>query len=133
VADLKHTLSLHLTVSIVLYILFASLDVYFTLKGISGDVALEGNPIMRYMMLNFGLQGGLIIEKCLIFLIALMLAIIAFVGIDKKADWVYYLALTPLTRNWMKQKRRYWVAFVPLYFVAIAQGLAAGSWIYLMM
>ena len=130
---MKHTLSLHLTVSIVLYILFASLDVYFTLKGISGDVALEGNPIMRYMMLNFGLQGGLIIEKCLIFLIALMLAIIAFVGIDKKADWVYYLALTPLTRNWMKQKRRYWVAFVPLYFVAIAQGLAAGSWIYLMM
>lgn len=129
---MKRTLSLHLTVSIILYVLFASLDGYFTLKGMGGDVSLEGNPIMRYMMLHFGLQGGLVIEKCVIFLIALMLAIIAFIGIDKKADWVYYLALTPLTRNWMKQKRRCWVAFVPLYFVAIAQGLAAGSWIYLM-
>ena len=129
---MKRTLRLHLTVSILLYLIFASLDVYFTLKGIRGDVSLEGNPLMRYMMLNFGLQGGLIIEKCLVFLIALMLAIIAFIGIDKKANWVYYLALTPFTRNWMKQKRRYGVAFVPLYFVAISQGVAAGSWIYLM-
>lgn len=130
--NFKPNLILHLTISVSLYAIFASFDVYFTLKGISGDVSLEGNPIMRYMMLNFGLRGGLIVEKAFVFLISLILAIITFFGIDKKANWVYYLALTSLTRNWMKRKRRYWVAFVPLYFVALSQGLAASSWVYIM-
>ncbi len=84
------------------------------------------------MILNFGLLGGLIVENALVFLITLILAIITYIGIDKKANWVYYLALTSLTRNWMKRKRRYWVAFVPLYFVALSQGLAASSWVYIM-
>lgn len=130
--NIKPNLILHLTISISLYAIFASFDVYFTLKGISGDVSLEGNPIMRYMMLSFGLLGGLVVEKAFVFLISLILAIITFIGIDKKANWVYYLALTSLTRNWMKRKRRYWVAFVPLYFVALSQGLAASSWVYIM-
>ena len=60
------------------------------------------------------------------------IAIVTFNGIEKKADWVYYLALTRITRNWMKRKKRYWVAFVPLYFVAISQGVAVAAWIYLM-
>jgi len=94
---------------------------------------MEGNPIIRYMMLNFGLLGGLIIIKSFVFLFTLVLAIITFAGIDRKADWVYYLALTKLTRNWMKRKRRYWVAFIPLYFVALSQGIAAFSWIYLLL
>jgi hypothetical protein len=132
VNNLNRNLILHLTISISFYAIFASFDVYFTLKGINGDISLEGNPIMRYMMLNFGLLGGLIVEKTFVFLIALILAIIAFIGIDKKANWVYYLALTSLTRNWMKRKRRYWVAFVPLYFVAISQGVAATTWIILL-
>jgi hypothetical protein len=130
--NIKLNLILHLTISISLYAIFAFFDAYFTLKGISGDISLEGNPVMRYMMLNFGLLGGLIVEKTFVFLIALILAIIAFIGIDKKSNWVYYLALTSLTRNWMKRKRRYWVAFVPLYFVALSQGVAATSWVYLM-
>ncbi len=52
---MKNNLIEHLTISI-------SFDVYFTLKGIDGNVSLEGNPIMRYMMQNFGLFGGLILE-----------------------------------------------------------------------
>jgi len=129
---LKRNLILHLIVSIFLYVLFASLDIYFTLGGIDGDVSLEGNPMMRYMMVSFGLMGGLIIEKTIVLLVALIVSIVAGIGIDKKADWVYYLALTRFTRNWMKRKKRYWVAFVPLYFVALSQGVAATSWAYLM-
>ena len=60
---LKRNLILHLIVSIFLYVLFASLDIYFTLGGIDGDVSLEGNPMMRYMMVSFGLMGGLVIER----------------------------------------------------------------------
>jgi hypothetical protein len=128
---LKRSLILHLSIGISLYLLFASFDVYFTLKGIKGDVSLEGNPMMRYMMVTFGLTGGLIIEKTLVFFAALMLALIAFRGIEKEAPWVYYLALTRLTRRWMKRKKRYWVAFLPIYLVALAQGSAASSWVIL--
>jgi hypothetical protein len=124
-------LTVHLLISVLLYILFASLDAGFTLKGISGDLSLEGNPVMRWMMVHFGETGGLILGKCLVFLMALGIAIVAFFGIDKRAEWVYYLAFTAATRNWMKRKRRYWVAFIPLYFVALSQGMAAASWVFL--
>ena len=128
---LKRNLIQHLNIGISLYVLFASLDVYFTLKGVSGDITLEGNPVMRFMMCSFGLMGGLIIEKSLVLLISLIVSIVAFIGIEKEADWVYYLALTRATRNWMKRKKRCWVAFVPIYFVALSQGVAATSWIIL--
>lgn len=129
--SLKRNLILHLSIGISLYVLFASLDVYFTLRGVSGDISMEGNPVIRYMMVSFGLMGGLITEKSLVLLISLIVAIAAVIGIEKEADWVYYLALTRLTRNWMKRKKRYWVAFVPIYFVAFAEGVAAASCVYL--
>ena len=128
---LKRNLILHLSIGISLYVLFASLDVYFTLRGVSGDISMEGNPVMRYIMVSFGLVGGLITEKSLVLLISLIVALAAVTGIEREADWVYYLALTRVTRNWMKRKKRYWVAFVPIYFVAFAQGVAATSWVYL--
>lgn len=118
-------------IAISLYVLFASLDVNFTLMGIHGDISLEGNPIMRYMMAGFGLVGGLIVEKSLVLLAGISVAIVAVIGIEKDADWVFYLAFTRITRNWMKRKKRYWVAFLPLYFVAFSQGVAAAVWVHL--
>ena len=128
---MKPSLIRHLIIAISFYAFFASLDVYFTLIGIRGDISLEGNPIMRYMMANFGLTGGLIIEKALVLLAGIAVAIVAFTGIEKEADWIFYLAFTRTTRNWMKRKKRYWVAFVPIYFVAFSQGAAAAAWIHL--
>jgi hypothetical protein len=128
---LKRSLISHLIISISLYVFFALLDIFFTLKGVNGDIAIEGNPIMRYMMANFGLMGGLVVEKSLVLLLATTAAIVSVIGIEKEADWVYYLAFTRVTRNWMKRKKRYWVAFLPLYFVAFSLGVAAASWVYL--
>ena len=128
----KRLLFSHLIISISLYVLFACLDISLTLKGIHGDLALEGNPIMRYMMATFGLLGGLVLEKSLVLFIACIVALFAFIGIDKEADWVFYLAFTRTTRDWMKRKKRYWVAFIPIYFVAFSQGLAAAGWFFLM-
>jgi NAD-dependent oxidoreductase involved in siderophore biosynthesis len=104
---LKRSLISHLIISISLYVFFALLDIFFTLKGVHGDIAIEGNPIMRYMMANFGLMGGLVVEKSLVLLFATTVAIASFIGIEKEADWVYYLAFTRVTRNWMKRKKRY--------------------------
>jgi len=127
----KRCLKLHLTTGLTLYVLFAVLDAYFTLAGIQGDLALEGNPLIRYMMTRFGLLGGLIIEKTLVLVVALAVAIAAAIGIEKEANWVYYLALTRTTCDWMRRRKRRWVAFIPIYFVAAAQGLAAASWVVL--
>jgi len=129
---LKRNLIFHLSIGISLYALFAFLDAYFTLAGLNGDITLEGNPIMQRMMVYFGLKGGLIVEKSMVLLVALILAVVAATGIEKRAEWVYLLAFTAATRRWMKRKRRRWVAFIPVYFVAAAQGLAAASWVYLM-
>ena len=128
----KRNLTLHLTAGLALYLLFAALDSYFTLGGIQGDITLEGNPVMQYMMARFGPMGGLIIEKALVLAIALAVAFVAALGIEKNAGWVYYLAFTQTTRNWMKRAKRRWIAFIPIYFVAAAQGVAAASWLLLM-
>ena len=85
---LKRSLISHLIISISLYVFFALLDIFFTLKGVHGDIAIEGNPIMRYMMANFGLMGGLIVEKSLVLLLATTVAIAAVIGIEKEVDWV---------------------------------------------
>ncbi|QTA85926.1 Uncharacterized protein dnm_019430 [Desulfonema magnum] len=114
------------------YILFAGLDVCFTLKGIQGDVFLEGNPLMKYMMESFGPLKGLLIEKTLVFILALTVAVISYSGIEKDSDWIYYLTLSKMTKNWMKRKKRYTIAFIPLYIVAAAQGIAALSWVKLL-
>ncbi len=128
---MKQNFILHLTIGLSLYLLSASMDTFFTLQGLDGDISMEGNPVIRYMMVVFGPAGGLVVEKTLVFIIALFLAVVTAIGIEKKAAWVYSLALTQWTRNWMKQKKRRWVAFIPIYFVAAAQALAAASWIIL--
>jgi hypothetical protein len=124
---LKRNLVIHLSTGIFLYLLFSSLDVFFTLRGVNGDISMEGNPVMRSMMFYFGLTGGLIMEKVIVLLISLAVALVAATGIDKKSDWVYYLAFTRKTRDWMKRKKRYYVAFFPLYLVALSQGRAAAT------
>lgn len=129
---IKKNYKRHIIISAALYLSFASLDSYFTLQGIQGDVSLEGNPIMKFMMQSFGLTMGLVIQKSLIFALAFVMAKITYIGIDKESNWVYYLALTPMTRRWMKRKKRYFVAFLPLYLVAFAQSLAALSWAYIL-
>jgi hypothetical protein len=117
---------------LVLYVLFAWADTRLTLIGIQGDLALEGNPIMRFMMETFGPLAGLVIQKGLVGLLASLFTLITAWGIHHQRPWVYSLAFFPLSRSWMRRQRRYWVAFSVLYLTALAQGLAAASWAYLL-
>jgi len=129
----KQSLAFNLSVGLILYLLLAGLDTYLTVQGIGGDIELEGNPMMRQIMARFGILGGIVLEKGMVLLIALGVAIVASIGIEKEASWVYFLALTPMTRRWMRRRKRRWVAFLPLYGVALFQGLASASWLYIMM
>ena len=120
-----------LIIGIGLFVLFASLDITLTLIGMDGDLQLEGNILMRKVMEMFGPLPGMLIEKGLVLVVALIVAVVAFRGIDQEAEWVYWLALTPMTKRWMRKKKRFWVAFLPLYLAATFQGLAACLWVYL--
>ena len=121
-----------MTISASAYVLCAGLDAYLTAMGLQGNIALEGNPIIKAMMAQFGIVAGMVLEKGIVLALAVAIAISAYRGIAKDADWVYVLALTRATKKWMQRKKRYWVAFVPLYLIALAQGLAALSWLYLL-
>ncbi len=121
----------HLAIGIPAYVVCGALDVHFTLVGMDGDPTLEGSGVMRAMMATFGTVSGLIIEKALVLAAAIALALIAGAGIQRRAAWVYSLALTPMTRAWMRRRRRHWIAYLPLHLAALAQGLAAGTWVYL--
>ena len=83
------------------------------------------------MMEEFGILTGLVIEKNIVLLLSLFIAVVTISGIDKEADWVYFLALTKFTRNWMKRKKRYWISFLPLHMASFAQAFAVGTWIYI--
>jgi len=129
----KQSLAFNLSVGLILYLLLAGFDTYLTVQGIGGDIELEGNPIMRQIMARFGILGGIVLEKGMVLLIVLGVAIAASIGIEREASWVYFLSLTPMTRRWMRRRKRRWVAFLPLYGVAFFQGLASASWLYIMM
>ncbi len=118
----------HLFVGTTLYFQLAGLDIYLTLKGTAGNLSLEGNPVMRFMMTEFGFLGGLLIEKLLVLAAMIFLGVKVGAGIKEKKNWVYYLALTPMTKRWMKRKRRFFVAFIPLYLVDLGQAVAVGLW-----
>lgn len=121
----------HVWLGLALYAVFATADTLLTLHGTQGDLALEGNPVMQFMMATFGPVAGLVLEKLLVAVLATLLAFAVLRGIHAERPWVYWLALTPLTRRWMRRRRRYWIAHLPLYLAALAQGLAALSWYYL--
>ncbi|MCE5193869.1 MAG: DUF5658 family protein [Nitrospiraceae bacterium] len=128
----KRNLLLHLSISILLYIIFASFDILLTLKGIDGDIHMEGNPVLRHMMTSFGITAGLILGKGIVLSLAALTAVVCYIGIHRDSDWVYYLALTRMTKNWLKRKKRYWIAFLPLYLIAFSQAVAAGMWVHLL-
>ena len=123
----------HIRLGLPLFLLFATADTLLTLHGTAGELALEGNPLMRQMMASLGHTQGLVVEKVLVLLAVLAIAMATSRGIHREANWVYFLALTPLSRRWMRRKRRYWLAFLPLYLVTLSQALASGSWLYLWM
>ena len=96
-----------------------------------GNLTMEGNPIMRGMMAALGPTWGLVTEKLAIFGMCLAIAIFYGHAIQEQKPWIYKIPSTKWARQWMRAGDRSWIALVPLYVIAISQGLAAVSWIVL--
>lgn len=106
----------------------ALIDALLTLRGLNGDIALEANPLLRALMQQWGLPVGLLIGKGTVLIGLVLFAVLTVGGIERNAPWVYYLAFFPFSRAWMQRKKRYWIAFAPLYLTALAQLLAGLLW-----
>ncbi len=117
-----------LGIGIVLYSVAAATDMYMTLQGIGGDLAMEGNPIMRAMMRRLGPELGLLTEKVAVGCITGLIALRGERAIRDGAAWIRKVPSTRWARDWMQRKDRSWVAFIPLYTAAAGQGLATVSW-----
>lgn len=113
-----------------LYVLAAVADIKMTLAGIGGDLRLEGNPVMRTVMAQFGLEAGLFLQKALVGVMCFVIAKYGEREIKGGADWIWKLPSTKRTKAWLRSGDRSWIAYTPLYAVAVSQFLAAASWAF---
>jgi hypothetical protein len=118
---------------VALYAAAAILDMHLTLTGMGGALELEGNPLIRATMHRLGLEAGLVTQKAAIGGVLTLVAVFGERAIRNRERWISKIPSTRLARDWMRKKDRSWIAYIPLYAVAIGQGLAAGSWVVVAM
>ncbi len=110
------------------FALTAFADIRMTLAGMGGNLELEGNPLMRTIMALFGIEAGIWLEKALVGLICFVIAKFGEREIKRGAAWIWKVPATQWARAWMRRQDRSWIAYIPLYSVALGQLLAAASW-----
>lgn len=112
-----------------LYILAALADIHWTLKGMDGVLALEGNALMRGLMARVGIANGLLLAKAAVGTVCFAIARYGAPEIRRGAPWIDKVPSTRWARAWMKSGDRSWIAYIPLYGTALSQFLAAAGWI----
>ena len=114
------------------YALAAAADAALTLAGTGGDVSLEGNPFLRAAMSRCGPGAGLFLGKAAAGVVCWLVARWGEDEIRRRAPWLARVPMTPWTRAWLASGDRSWIAFIPLYGVALAQSAGALSWAFLL-
>ncbi len=118
-----------LGIGVSLYLAAALMDMHMTLTGMGGALDLEGNPVMRATMRWLGIEAGLATQKAAVGGLLTLIAVYGERAIGSRQQWIRRVPSTRWAREWMQRKDRSWIAYIPLYAVAIGQGLAAGSWL----
>lgn len=121
-----------LTLGGAFYALAALADIHWTLTGLGGNPALEGNALMWALMERAGIVSGLWLGKAAVGLACFAVALYGAPEIRRKAAWIDKVPSTRWARAWMKSGDRSWIAYLPLYGTALSQLFAAVSWIYLL-
>lgn len=101
------------------------------MAGMGGDLALEGNPVMRGLMARIGIAEALFAGKAAVGLACFLIALYGEPEIRRGAAWIDKVPSTRRARAWMRGGDRAWIAYVPLYGTALSQALAALGWIAL--
>jgi len=117
-----------LAIGVGFFALTAFADISMTLTGMGGNLELEGNPVMRTIMALFGIEVGIWLEKSLVGVICFVIAKYGEREIMRGAPWIWKVPSTQWARAWMRRQDRSWIAYIPLYGVALSQLVAAASW-----
>ena len=117
-----------LAIGVGFFALTAIADIRMTLAGLDGNLELEGNPVMRAIMALFGIEVGIWLEKALVGVICFVIAKYGEREIMRGAPWIWKVPSTQWARAWMRRQDRSWIAYIPLYGVALSQLVAAASW-----
>jgi hypothetical protein len=117
-----------LLLGVTLYAAVALADGLLTLRGMGGDLELEGNPVMRAAMRALGLEMGLLVQKVAMGAVGAAVAYWGAPAIRKRSPWIWRVPMTPPVRRWLKRGDRSWIAFIPLYAAIAAQAFAVASW-----
>ncbi len=117
-----------LAISVGFFALTAFADIRMTLTGMGGNLELEGNPVMRTIMALFGIEVGIWLEKALVGVICFVIAKYGEREIMRGAPWIWKVPSTQWAKAWMRRQDRSWIAYIPLYGVALSQLVAAASW-----
>ena len=83
---------------------------------------------MRAIMALFGIEVGIWLEKALVGVICFVIAKYGEREIMRGAPWIWKVPSTQWARAWMRRQDRSWIAYIPLYGVALSQLVAAASW-----
>ncbi len=121
-----------LVIGIIFYLASATADAWLTVIGMDGNLDLEANAILRYLMEHLGVGPALVMQKLAVGVVCVLIARYAKPAIKRKAKWIDYVPMLPRTRRWLASGDRSWIAYVPLYATALAWSLAAASWAVLM-
>jgi hypothetical protein len=111
-----------------LYAFAAVADAVMTVRGLGGDLALEGNAGLRGLMERIGIVPALVVEKSVVALACLWIAWFVAPEIRRGASWIERVPSTPWARAWMRRGDRSWIAYIPLYGTALLQLFAALLW-----
>lgn len=117
-----------LGLGLALYVVTALADTAMTVRGMAGNLQMEGNPVMRAMMELMGVQAALFVQKGGIGALAAVVAVQGERAIRSRAEWIWKVPSIPWVRRWMRRGERSWIAYLPLYGASVAQAFAAASW-----
>lgn len=114
---------------LLLYLAAALADAGLTHAGLDGSAAGEGNPFLRALMERVGIVPALAAVKGAVGLLFWKLALFYGAAVHNREPWIWRIPSLPPVRRWMRSGDRCWTALAPLYGVALAQALAAASWL----
>jgi len=115
----------------VFYSLAAVADAALTLHGIDNNPELEANLLLRTYMVQYGPLETLVFFKTIVGIICILIAIYLKPEIRRKAEWIKYVPMLPVVRQWLNTGDRSWIAYIPLYATATAWAVAAITWLRL--
>ena len=124
----RHTLA----IGISFYLVSATADAWLTVIGMDGNLDLEANAILRYLMERLGVEPALVLQKLAVGVICVIVARHGKPAIKRKAKWIDHIPMFPRTRRWLASGDRSWIAYIPLYATAVAWALAAAIWAVLL-